>query len=83
MQKNAKKMQKIQFKFFLMTYILEVTLLTCSHSCLIGDNSTGNTDIVVVHDSEESKIFIGGNPKPPGRLSIFGCNKQAVEVNTD
>jgi hypothetical protein len=36
-----------------------------------------------VHDSEETKIIIGGNPKPAGRLVVFGRVEQPVEVNTD
>jgi hypothetical protein len=35
-----------------------------------------------VHDSEENKIIIGRNPKPAGRLVIFGHVEQPVEVNS-
>ena len=63
------------------TYIFKVTLPICSHPCRLGDRFT--TDIHIVHDSEENKIFVGRNPKPPGGLAIFGRIEQPMEVNAD
>lgn len=63
------------------TYIFKVTPLICSHPCRLEDRFT--TDIHVVHDSEEDKIFVRRNPKPPGGLAIFGRVEQPVEVNSD